>query len=203
MSECSYLAVREKALIQYCVIYKITIFRITSYIKFVSDNIALFKLFDVHVHIPINSESETFGINIMEGMISGCAQILTLSGISCFTARDEENCLVVPYSNTEAVYLALKRMISDPGLRKRLGEKAREDALKYFQYSDKVQKHLELYEELRKNCQNENSVFSIVIPVYNRSEILEQRLTYLMKQEFTDFEVIIVDDGSTDHPERS
>ncbi len=44
--------------------------------------------------------------------------------------------------------------------------------------------------------------FSIVIPVYNRSEILEQRLTYLMKQEFTDFEVIIVDDGSTDHPEK-
>ena len=41
-------------------------------------------------------------------------------------------------------------IISDPGLRKRLGEKAREDALKYFQYSDKVQKHLELYEELRK-----------------------------------------------------
>ncbi len=120
------------------------------YKGFVSDNIALFRLFDVHVHIPINSESETFGINIMEGMISGCAQILTLSGISCFTARDEENCLVVPYSNTEAVYLALKRMISDPDLRKRLGEKAREDAMKYFQYSDKVQKHLELYEELRK-----------------------------------------------------
>ena len=51
------------------------------YKGFVSDNIALFKLFDVHVHIPINSESETFGINIMEGMISGCAQILTLSQI--------------------------------------------------------------------------------------------------------------------------
>ena len=120
------------------------------YKGFVSDNIALFRLFDVHVHIPINSESETFGINIMEGMISGCAQILTLSGISCFTARDKENCLVVPYLNTEAVYQALKRMISDPELRNRLGATAREDALKYFQYSDKVQKHLELYEELRK-----------------------------------------------------
>ncbi len=44
--------------------------------------------------------------------------------------------------------------------------------------------------------------FSIVIPVYNRSEIFVQRLTYLMKQEFTDFEVVIVDDGSTDHPEK-
>ncbi|MFZ7115002.1 MAG: glycosyltransferase family 2 protein [Bacteroidota bacterium] len=43
--------------------------------------------------------------------------------------------------------------------------------------------------------------FSIVIPVYNRSAIFEQRLTYLLQQEFTDYEVIIVDDGSTDHPE--
>jgi glycosyltransferase involved in cell wall biosynthesis len=42
--------------------------------------------------------------------------------------------------------------------------------------------------------------FSIVIPVYNRSEILEQRVQYLLQQEFTDYEVIIVDDGSTDHP---
>ncbi len=40
--------------------------------------------------------------------------------------------------------------------------------------------------------------FSIVIPVYNRSEIFEQRLTYLLKQDFTDFEVVIVDDGSSD-----
>ncbi len=42
--------------------------------------------------------------------------------------------------------------------------------------------------------------FSIVIPVYNRIEILEQRVQYLIQQEFTDYEVIIVDDGSTDHP---
>lgn len=118
------------------------------YKGFVSDNIALFRLFDIHLHIPIKKESETFGINIMEGMISGCAQVLTLSGISCFTAKNEENCLVVPYTSTEAVYTALKRMITDPELRKRLGNRAKEDALKYFQYSEKVQRHINLYTEL-------------------------------------------------------
>ena len=119
------------------------------YKGFVSDNIALFRLFDVHIHIPIKSISETFGINILEGMISGCAQILTLAGISCFTARNEENCLVVPYKSSEAVYIALKRLINDPELRARLGQQAKEDAMKYFKYTDKVEKHLELYEELR------------------------------------------------------
>ncbi len=120
------------------------------YKGFVSDNIALFRLFDIHLHIPIKKESETFGINIMEGMISGCAQVLTLSGISCFTAKNEENCLVVPYTSTEAVYTALKRMIIDPELRKRLGNRAKEDALKYFQYSEKVQRHINLYTELSR-----------------------------------------------------
>lgn len=120
------------------------------YKGFVSDNIALFRLFDVHIHIPIKSISETFGINIVEGMISGCAQILTLAGISCFTARNEENCLVVPYTSSNAVYFALKRMINDPELRARLGKQAQLDAIKYFKYSDKVEKHLELYESLRR-----------------------------------------------------
>jgi glycosyltransferase involved in cell wall biosynthesis len=83
------------------------------YKGFVRDNIVLFRIFDIHLHIPIQLQSETFGINIMEGMISGCAQILTLSGISCFTARDGKNCIVVPYQSSEAVYDALKKLISE------------------------------------------------------------------------------------------
>ncbi len=43
--------------------------------------------------------------------------------------------------------------------------------------------------------------FSIVIPLYNRSEILENRLVYLLQQQFKDFEVVIIDDGSTDNPQ--
>lgn len=39
---------------------------------------------------------------------------------------------------------------------------------------------------------------SIIIPTYNRSSILKQCLGYLLVQEGVDFEVIVVDDGSTD-----
>lgn len=120
------------------------------YKGFVKDNIALFKLFDIHIHIPIKLQSETFGINIIEGMISGCAQVLTLSGISSFTARNGKNCLVIPYQSSEAVYNALKLLITDDALRKRLGDQAREDAIKHFRYEEKVDLHLALYEDLRK-----------------------------------------------------
>ncbi len=120
------------------------------YKGFVANNIALFKIFDIHLHIPIQLQSETFGINIMEGMISGCAQVLTLSGISCFTARHNKNCIVVPYQSSDAVYNALRLLIVDDDLRKRLGNQAREDAIKHFKYEDKVNLHLMLYNELKK-----------------------------------------------------
>lgn len=44
---------------------------------------------------------------------------------------------------------------------------------------------------------------SIVIPTYNRAPILKQALEYLEKQTQTDFEIIIIDDGSTDETKKT
>lgn len=41
-------------------------------------------------------------------------------------------------------------------------------------------------------------MFSVVIPVYNRAEIIETALDSVFAQSFNDYEVIVVDDGSTD-----
>jgi hypothetical protein len=41
-------------------------------------------------------------------------------------------------------------------------------------------------------------MFSIIIPTYNRRDLLERTLATVWSQTFTDFEVIVVDDGSTD-----
>jgi hypothetical protein len=40
--------------------------------------------------------------------------------------------------------------------------------------------------------------FSIVIPMYNRARLIARALNSCLGQEFTDFEIIVVDDGSTD-----
>jgi glycosyltransferase involved in cell wall biosynthesis len=40
--------------------------------------------------------------------------------------------------------------------------------------------------------------FSIVIPLYNKEKYIKDTLTSVLNQTFTDFEVIIVNDGSTD-----
>jgi len=43
-----------------------------------------------------------------------------------------------------------------------------------------------------------NPFFSVVIPTYNREELIERVLNSVLKQTFTDFEIIIVDNCSTD-----
>jgi glycosyltransferase involved in cell wall biosynthesis len=40
--------------------------------------------------------------------------------------------------------------------------------------------------------------FSVIIPTYNRLPQLELTLQSVLDQKYTDFEIIVVDDGSTD-----
>jgi glycosyltransferase involved in cell wall biosynthesis len=46
-------------------------------------------------------------------------------------------------------------------------------------------------------------LFSVIIPTYNRAEILRRNLNLLALQTYSDFEVIVIDDGSTDNTPRS
>lgn len=45
----------------------------------------------------------------------------------------------------------------------------------------------------------ENPLFSIIIPTYNRAHILPKTIGSVLAQTFSDWELIIIDDGSTDN----
>lgn len=49
-----------------------------------------------------------------------------------------------------------------------------------------------------ENVENRSPFFSIVIPVYNRMKLLQETILSIRNQTFTSYEIIVVDDGSTD-----
>jgi len=44
-----------------------------------------------------------------------------------------------------------------------------------------------------------NPIISVILPTYNRADMIAQTIHSMMRQNFHDFELIIVNDGSTDH----
>lgn len=89
-------------------------------IPFEQDVQALYKIFDVYVHVPIDEKIEAFGQTYVEALAAGIPSVFTKSGIANDFIEDERNALVVPFRNSEAIYSALLRVLTDETLRESL-----------------------------------------------------------------------------------
>ena len=118
------------------------------YLGFIDNLPLFFKSIDIHIHVPINEYVETFGLNIIEGMMADCPQILTKSGIAATTAKHNQNCLVVNYCDPAQIVDAISLYYSDPILRKRLSENARQDAAYFFSLRRKFEHSMQIYNSL-------------------------------------------------------
>lgn len=81
---------------------------------------ALYRLMDVYVHVPIDPTVEAFGQTYVEALACGTPMVCTLSGIAPEFVQHEHNALVVPFRNSEAIYHAMRRILEDDALRRRL-----------------------------------------------------------------------------------
>jgi glycosyltransferase involved in cell wall biosynthesis len=116
-------------------------------ITFESDIFALYKLFDVFVHVPITSESEAFGQTYVEALAAGVPSVFTLSGIANDFIIDHENAIVVPCKDSDAILNATKKLLTDKALSEKLINRGRKDVNLNFGLHKMINSLEELYAE--------------------------------------------------------
>lgn len=89
-------------------------------IPFENDLFALYRLFDLYVHVPINPQIEAFGQTYVEALAAGIPSVFTLSGVAHEFIENEKNALVVHFENSEAIYFAMKRIQENIKIRETL-----------------------------------------------------------------------------------
>lgn len=89
-------------------------------IEFEEDVEALYHLFDVLVHVPIDGMAEAFGQVYVEAMAAGVPMVVTLSGIAKECVVDEKNALVVPFKDPSAIEKAIRRLLEQEELRREI-----------------------------------------------------------------------------------
>ncbi|HPQ08426.1 MAG TPA: glycosyltransferase family 4 protein [Bacteroidia bacterium] len=118
-------------------------------IPFENDVPALYKIFNVFVHVPIDNHSEAFGQVYIEALLAGIPCIFTLSGVANEFIIDKYNALVVPYKNSESIYESIKIILSDNSLVLRLRENGNKTAQNFN--LEKMIHQLENLYQIRKN----------------------------------------------------
>lgn len=120
-----------------------------SYIEidFENDNAALFKLFDIFIHVPVNRSVEAFGQIYVEALAAGIPSVFTLSGVAPEFIIDGENALIVPFENAKAIEEALFTILEDDALRTHIKQNAKLNLDNYFSLNLMINKLEQLYEQ--------------------------------------------------------
>lgn len=103
-------------------------------ITFEHDLPALYQLFEVYVHTPIDHHSEAFGQTYIEALAAQTPSVFTLSGIASEFIKHQQNAWVVPYQDEKAIYQGIKTLLEDYSLCEQLKKQGLEDVNKLFKF---------------------------------------------------------------------
>lgn len=140
---------------------------------------------------------ETFGIGTLEAMAAGVPIVGWDWAGQHEIIEQGETGLLVPPGDYEALNEAIGWAMAH---RDEVGAKARAVALEKFTWREIMKAYAQLYEktvQLKKTHVRRPKV-SVIIPCYNLGRFLTQAVDSIIQQSMTDWEIIIVDDASTD-----
>lgn len=113
-------------------------------VPFENNVFALYKLFDVYVHVPINKTCEAFGQTYVESLAAGIPSVFTLSGIAHEFIRDRENAMVVNYCDQHGIYNSIKTILGSSNIRHELIENGIKST-EPFQFETYIQNLINCY----------------------------------------------------------
>ena len=92
---------------------------------------------------------EGFGLPAAEAMSSGLPVIAARAGaLPEVVGKDGETGILVPPADSDALAAAVKRLLDDELLRKKMGEAGRERVRRHFSWGEAARKTVQVYEEL-------------------------------------------------------
>lgn len=115
-------------------------------IEFENDLPALYQLFDIYVHTPINSQVEAFGQTYVEALAVGIPSIFTISGVAKEFIRHQENAWVVPFQNSKKIAEAIQNLLQNNDLQNKIIQKGKESIQNLFNLQTMIAKLENLYE---------------------------------------------------------
>ena len=97
------------------------------------------------------SLAESFGLTVVEAMACGTPVVgFDVGGIPDMV-RPGETGLLAPAGDTDALAAGIRRMLTDDELRRRLGARCREVAVKEYGLEIQARRYVALYEEMLKS----------------------------------------------------
>ena len=142
----------------------------------------------------LSSREDPFPLVCLEGA-ENRLPIVCFADIGGMPDFVEQDCgFVVPKNDLEAMAEKVHILIEDKQLRSTLGENARNKLLERYTADTACSSILQI-------CRDFSSIdpkVSVIVPYYNHEAFIEQRLDSILHQTFRDFELIIINDASTD-----
>lgn len=114
-------------------------------IPFENDLAAVYQLFDIFIQASTDTRIESFGQTYVEALASGVPSVFTLSGIAPDFIEHENNALVIPFRDSDAIYRSIRRILEVPDLKEKLIAEGWESVKKRFALQLMIDKLEELY----------------------------------------------------------